>query len=503
MSTMTGSGVSCVVAFALLSGCASTLPDPQSAVVAAAPDRPAMKTVTNFTQSLRCMDDLMLAYGKRDIRITSEFKDQTGEVTAGIRGMMVSSFSRMTTKSNAFKYIDFNVGDQNINQLSTSAAVPQYYVSGGVTQIDRGVMVDNQGIGGAIPEFSFGVAQDQFVSTMAVDMHIAKVSDRTILPGVQSSNTITIVRSGNGIDVEGLIPTASGYIEVSQDRSDGTHQSVRTLIELGLVELLGKFTRVPYWRCLGLEATDPTIRGQAMDWFEDTDQPTLFELTRSGLETLGYDPGPDSSSSSAQFMSAVQRYKVENDLIATREVDFDLYYSLLINGAISGGSDVSFSRSEYASFRPDFGPASSLSVVPSGGIDLKLSSSKPEYRVGENVQASVRVSEDAYIYCFMSVPGKGIARIFPNRFDRRNFVKGGETVYVPGRGGDFAIKTESAREEQIICSAQASAYGVSKPIPVEYQDLEWQENPTWWLIDQIQEHQDFDGDIQTVTIKVR
>ena len=47
---------------------------------------PPIKTVTNFTQALRCMDELFLAFDKRGIVITSGgIPDETGKVRTGTK----------------------------------------------------------------------------------------------------------------------------------------------------------------------------------------------------------------------------------------------------------------------------------------------------------------------------------------------------------------------------------------------------------------------------------
>ena len=60
------------------------------ATAAAAPKTPATKTITNFTQALRCMDQLFLAHGKQGIVITSAgVPDETGKVRTGTMKMSI------------------------------------------------------------------------------------------------------------------------------------------------------------------------------------------------------------------------------------------------------------------------------------------------------------------------------------------------------------------------------------------------------------------------------
>ena len=65
------------------------------ASTAAAPKTPAIKTVTNFSQALRCMDELFLAYGKSGIVITSTgIPDETGKVRTGTKEMLITAVAK-------------------------------------------------------------------------------------------------------------------------------------------------------------------------------------------------------------------------------------------------------------------------------------------------------------------------------------------------------------------------------------------------------------------------
>src|SRR3954453_8629502 len=91
---------------ALVSGC---MPNPEAGRIAAAPKTPANRNLTSFTDALRCMDDLFLAYGKRDVVVTTAgIPDSTGKVQAGTKEMLISAVSKMSVKSKAITLIDYD-----------------------------------------------------------------------------------------------------------------------------------------------------------------------------------------------------------------------------------------------------------------------------------------------------------------------------------------------------------------------------------------------------------
>ncbi len=57
--------------------------------------------------------------------------------------------------------------------------------------------------------------------------------------------------------------------------------------------------------------------------------------------------------------------------------------------------------------------------------------SVPNYQLNEKIQIGVRPSASSYLYLFhLNSQGKAV-QVFPNRYDGNNFLKGGETVYIP------------------------------------------------------------------------
>ena len=65
------------------------------ATSAAGPKVPATKTITSFTQALRCMDQLFLAHGKQGIVITSAgVPDETGKVRTGTKEMVITAVAK-------------------------------------------------------------------------------------------------------------------------------------------------------------------------------------------------------------------------------------------------------------------------------------------------------------------------------------------------------------------------------------------------------------------------
>ena len=430
------------------------------------------------------MDDLFQSYGKKDIVITSDgLPDKTGQITTGTKEMMISAISKMSTKSGAFRFVDVDRTQdsvfwiqQNWIGVRDGLLAPNYYIRGAITQVDAGVMNDSQSAGFSLPQFSIGVSRDQLVSVVSMDLNIGDVVSRQIVAGLSSTNSIAVVKTGQGGDTEGLIGKAGVFFEISSDRSQGSHQSVRTLVELGLIEVLGKLTRVPYWRCLEIDSTNPEMMAQARDWYDGMSPGEQIVLAKVALRQYGQYHGVEDEQVTPELLQAVNRYKAENDLIADGRIDFDLYYSFLVNNlAIQGQGKtvaglVPNQRTSVspASYTPPPSPSGgylSLQVEPEGGKDRV-------FRAGDTLRFMVSVAQDAYVYCYYQDHNGTVARVFPSRFQTDPKVAAGSRTQIPSQDAGFAIGLDQAdATEHVACAATEKAYGSKKPFLLEEEDL--------------------------------
>ena len=106
-------------ALAVLSGCgavpARSGSDVQKAIN---PVTPPQRNVTDFSDALGCMDDLLLRFGVVDTTVLlEELQDKTQKLNAGTRDMLVSAVSDMTRRSRAIRLVTFGSDTNNAVNL--------------------------------------------------------------------------------------------------------------------------------------------------------------------------------------------------------------------------------------------------------------------------------------------------------------------------------------------------------------------------------------------------
>lgn len=451
-TTVAGAAVSLA-----LTGCVADPPKPETATVATAVKTPATKAVTNFTPALRCMDDLLLAYGKRDIVITTAgIPDSTGKVMAGTKEMLITAASKMSIKSKGLTFIDYDTERSDLlalfQDLQAAGAfqhkLPNYYIRGAITQLDENAIDSQQGAGIALPFLDLGVSRDQVSSVVSIDMNVGESTSRMILPGVNASNSLVITRAGKGGELGGKLGKVGFSFNMSLNKSEGLGSGVRALIELGMIELVGKLTGTPYWKCLEIDKTSPVMIEQAREWYDGMSPSDRIRLVQRKLAGMNFYQGPVNGVSSRELTSALGKFQADNGLIADGRINFDLYYALL-------------DADQPLAADPTAGPTAPVVTAaprPAGGgpLSLKLDTDRgprPTYRPKEFLQAKVQLTGDGILYCFYRDNAGIIARIFPNRFNPDPFVRAGKAMSLPPDGSPFKIRFDQPGQEQIVCYA--------------------------------------------------
>lgn len=460
-----------------IAGCVTVVPPPETTQVAVAVKTPAIKTMTNFTPALRCMDDLLLAYGKKDILITTAgIPDSTGKVASGTKDMLHTAASKMSIKSKALKFIDYDTSSNDLqavfaDALSTGAtfSLPTYYIRGAITQLDDSALDSQIGGGIALPFLDFGLSRDQVSSVVGLDMNIGETKTRTIIPGVNASNSLIVTRSGKSGESGGKIGKAGLTFNLSLSRSEGLSSGVRSLIELGMIETIGKLTETPYWKCLEIEKTNPTMLEQAREWYDGMAPVDRIKLVQRKLSGGELYKGAIDGKISPAFTAAVGKYQAENGLIADGRVNFDLYYALL---------------DDDLTLAPD--PTATAAVATAVQTRAKLTAltlvgDKPgtDYKVHDLLKARVQANADGFMHCYYKDTAANLVRIFPNRFSPNPLVKANITLSLPSENSPFKIRLDKAGREQVACFASerelilpTDLKGTPDLAPLKYKTIE-------------------------------
>ena len=433
-----------------------------TATVAAAkgPETAPVRTITNFSSSLTCMDNLFLMYGVRDlVVITEDLQDLTKKVSAGTKDMLISSVSNMTKRSKAVRLIAYGSDSGNLIGFMKEAEkktmfqlVPQYGIRGSISQLDESVAKKTEGGGVSVEGFvGIGKASTASTNILGLDLTMMKTEDLSILPGVTSSNSVVIFRSGTGVEGEAGYKKFGINYQSNLSRAEGQSQALRNLVEMAVVELFGKLTKTPYWLCLGATAKDELVKGEISDWFQGMfAEPGEFvgywqqQMRIRGLYSGDVNGEPDDA-----LRDAIMPYREAMGMEKSAKLDVDFFTAYL--GA-NHYEVAPKAKEKLASYQTAAAAELAKTADPTP-IALSVASTKGgnQFKKGERLFVQVTPSRDAYVYCFMQDDTRQIARFFPNRFSKDALVSAKKGIQLPN-GKEFNIDVNSKGvQEQIMC----------------------------------------------------
>lgn len=195
-----------------------------------------------------------------DSEIPNNFTDMTLGLVSRIGGpIRVSHIPTSSELLDAARYksIDptgsmlgnFRPSHYNFSRIQLYGALTEYdrILDSKKRNLDGGFEV---GGGSGTTDINITASKVRNVARMTMDFRIASANVGDVVNNSSSTNTVQVYQYGNdlqfGISVDGQ---SIGY---SHEKSvvDARHKAIRLLIEWGIVEALGRYTYVPYWKCL-------------------------------------------------------------------------------------------------------------------------------------------------------------------------------------------------------------------------------------------------------------
>lgn len=321
-----------------LSGCASTLDT--LAPLGAQPKTPVARNFTSFAPALQCMDRMLDAANRPQTRISStDIPDYTRGVPVGADDMLINAVNQMNRRSRAYVFLDQgriregSLIELAVNDTKNKPPAPQFYIRGSISQLDK-----DTGSASADADFdpssgrgavsSYTGAGSRAHTVVSVDLHLVAYPSRVVLPGASVSNSMVVTRTGFGGGLTGKIAKGAFGVSLQINRVESTGQAVRNLIELGLIELLGRHARVPYWECLSLEANDARRAAREERVVVATPKPLQVTEVQKHLARLGYVKGDPTGQLDRVTRRALARFQADEGLVASGEPDFDTLRAL-------------------------------------------------------------------------------------------------------------------------------------------------------------------------------
>jgi hypothetical protein len=437
----------------------------QTATVAKGPETAPFRPITGFSAGLRCMDNMMIDYGVRDVSmLVEELLDSTKKINAGTRDMLITAMSDMTKRSRAVRLVAYGKDSTNVISFLQSAqrqsayeVIPQFDIKGSITQWDENVIRNQKDLGVAFKPFiNLGITRDAASSILALDLSVLTTSDLSVLPGVTSRNSVVILRQGKGFDGDAAYHKFGVSYAMNFSQSEGQSQALRGLVELAVIELMGKLTRTPYWTCLGADAnTNDEIKLEMSDWYYAmaASRVELIGYFQNQMRRRGFYEGPIDGEFNPAIDEAIGNYRAA--LGMSKEALLDEAFFKAYLAADHSKIPRPAKPAVFVAPAAAAAAATTSSNAGVGPLALAVSATNNQTRFarGEAVSLMVRPTRDAHVYCYLQDETAKITRFYPNRFAKDSLVLASKPLSLPGQMRFQLAMNAKGVPETIACFA--------------------------------------------------
>jgi hypothetical protein len=328
------------------SGCAKI--DPRQVDLDIPSGIPEVKT-TELSQTLRELGKMAEIYGEETGIMLDKIADNTGtsihtkaeipydvtEITASALNSIGGNIAFIPYRPDIMTNLQ-NLGYQNFKDKLT----PSVLVTGGITEFDRGLETqeastnlgyDTTQFGQESPvgiEYTHG--EKSSVAKITVDYNMIDISTMSGLAGIQTTNTIQVHK---GIKEKELGFTLFGPtlgLKGEVKKVEGRHAALRILIQASMVQLVGKYLDLPYWRLLPGTSPDPTVESYvSRGWNYQMNKKTQIQKVQELLFLHGYNDVNITGEIDKETRKAVNSFSER--MKCSKEINFYLYSALYYN----------------------------------------------------------------------------------------------------------------------------------------------------------------------------
>ena len=318
--------------------------------------------VTNFNEALACMDDLMLVNQVSPIYLASPtINNFTSDrsLSAGATEMLITALAKMAIRSGGVRYVSFGPDVQNMLTLqgahpnNKDFRVPDFFVRGGVTQFNKSFWNGQRGSGVSAKidpgqlihggtffilrdqeDATYSISQDRAFGTLTMDLNAGFIANLQMIPGIASSNTLALEnRAGKATTGDLTVAGLGLSYSFSENVSHDFNHVLRSLVEVGAIEIVGKLQGIPYWRCLAnagsVEQRDRELREKFAQQ-SASDSPALVRSAQQALKDMKYYAGDANGVIDAATQEGLQEYQRQMGLLSTGLLNFETFRMLNI-----------------------------------------------------------------------------------------------------------------------------------------------------------------------------
>lgn len=298
------------LAFFLFS-CAS---DPRKVDVELPESKPMVKT-TSFTEALNDLGLMSEIYGTEVLKIqSSPIVDNTGasistgsEIPRDVTEIIKTTLNSIGGNVVFIPFDPAFIQNQMVTGYSDfeNKTIPNVVLSGGITEFDRGlrtkgentdarVQAEMKGFPDFLPSKNVGVRYGdegkQGLARITLDFNLLDFQTMAGISKMNAVNTMEVHKAVAGKELGISLFGQNFGLKGTIKKVQGRHAAVRLLVELSMVQIVGKYLAMPYWRVLGDDAiADQVVTRAVKKYYSALDDAQATAVVQEWLYLYGYD----------------------------------------------------------------------------------------------------------------------------------------------------------------------------------------------------------------------
>lgn len=356
--------------------------------------------------------------------------------------------------------------------------LPEVIISGGITEFDRALVTKGDSTDLDIEVSNMGGinltdTNKSSLASVTLDFNLLDFKTFTGIPRIQAINSVKLTKSTKEDSFGFTIKSATFGVKGDIKKVQGRHAAVRLIVQLSMIEIIGRYGKLPYWRLIpGASKDDIVIDGVLMDFYAMTESQKIAKA-QEYLYLSGY-PVNITGQMDASTQTALQQFAA-NKKLASATLNQDVYLALFENvpldyatvqrqKTIQNGGAGSFAAAQQpalaAALPSKIAPVPAIEAKETGNISLSID--KAKYHIGEQLGINFSVDEPMYVRVAL-INSKGeVDTLFPNPYQSDNYCKPGKKYKIPSVGADFTLDISGP-----VGTDKIRAVASKKPIPAE------------------------------------
>lgn len=333
---------------------------------------------------------------------------------------------------------------------------PDVVLHGGITEYDRALEVKGDsgdfggdfGAGKNSPSMDMGYSSASSISRITLDVNMMDFETMAMVPQVQAVNSIRVFKGSNEAEMGFSLMGATFGLQGSVKKIQGHHAAVRTLVDLSVLEVIGKYLHIPYWKCIDRRVPpDPLVMEHIRDQFKQANDLRKILMIQRLLRVYGA-PLKLNGRMDEATTTALHAYK-DAYSVGSSTIDADFYAGLFNNMPI-------FTKSLIRQPIADR-DSTSAAMKNKPPLRAQIQASKREYHLGENINIRFSGNEDYFGRLIYVTADGTVVQLLPNQLRPNAHFLGGAIYAVPGKNDSFTLSVAPPLgAEQVVLFASTS-----------------------------------------------